>query len=75
MYEIELTRARQQIAELLDDVIRGEDVTITENGQPLVKMLHAATTRPHPQFGSAKGLITIPDDFDEPLEDFKEYME
>lgn len=24
--------------------------------------------------GSAKGLVTIPDDFDEPLEDFKEYM-
>ncbi|MBC8136752.1 MAG: DUF2281 domain-containing protein [Fibrella sp.] len=24
--------------------------------------------------GSAIGLVTIPDDFDEPLEDFKEYM-
>lgn len=27
-----------------------------------------------PRFGSAKGLITMSDDFDEPLEDFKEYM-
>jgi hypothetical protein len=27
------------------------------------------------QAGSAKGLITISDDFDEPLEDFKDYME
>lgn len=25
-------------------------------------------------FGSAKGLITISEDFNEPLEDFKEYM-
>jgi len=25
-------------------------------------------------FGSAKGLIHIPDDFNEPLEDFREYM-
>jgi|688.fasta_scaffold159470_2 mRNA-degrading endonuclease RelE of RelBE toxin-antitoxin system len=24
--------------------------------------------------GLAKGMITIPDDFDEPLEDFKDYM-
>ncbi|MGI2904971.1 DUF2281 domain-containing protein [Tolypothrix sp. VBCCA 56010] len=24
--------------------------------------------------GSAKGLVTISDDFDEPLEDFKDYM-
>ena len=27
----------------------------------------------HRQSGSAKGLVTISDDFDEPLEDFKEY--
>ena len=25
-------------------------------------------------FGSAKGLITMADEFDEPLEDFREYM-
>jgi hypothetical protein len=27
-----------------------------------------------PKFGSLKGKIVIHDDFDEPLEDFKEYM-
>lgn len=27
-----------------------------------------------PVFGSAKGEITLSQDFDEPLEDFKEYM-
>lgn len=26
------------------------------------------------QFGAFKGMITMSDDFDEPLEDFKEYM-
>lgn len=26
------------------------------------------------QFGAGKGLITMSDDFDEPLDDFKEYM-
>lgn len=31
-------------------------------------------TKPYRQAGSAQGLFTIPDDFDEPLEDFKEYM-
>ena len=34
-----------------------------------------APAKPTPQFGSAKGLITIGPDFDEPLEDFKPYME
>lgn len=27
-----------------------------------------------PQFGSARGLISMSEDFDEPLEDFAEYM-
>ena len=31
--------------------------------------------KPSPKAGSAKGLITIGPDFDEPLEDFKPYME
>ena len=31
--------------------------------------------KPQPVFGSGKGMFTIPDDFDEPLEDLKEYME
>ena len=35
----------------------------------------AAPPKPKPQFGSARGLITIGPDFDEPLEDFKPYME
>jgi hypothetical protein len=28
-----------------------------------------------PQFGSGKGMFIIKPDFDEPLEDFKEYMQ
>ncbi len=28
-----------------------------------------------PQFGALKGMIVMSPDFDEPLEDFKEYME
>lgn len=30
--------------------------------------------RPKPRFGSARGLIKMSDDFDEPLEDFEEHM-
>jgi prevent-host-death family protein len=75
MHQIDLNQARQQLPELLDAAIRGEEIIITEDGLPLVKMLNATLSKPRPQFGSARGLITIPDDFDEPLEDFKEYME
>ena len=36
---------------------------------------HKSPVTPRPRFGSAQGLITMSDDFDEPLADFEEYME
>ena len=36
--------------------------------------LHSAKCEPQPKFGSAKGLIDIADDFDEPLEDLRGYV-
>lgn len=30
--------------------------------------------KPVPKFGSAKGMFVMQHDFDEPLEDFKDYM-
>ncbi|HEX4351067.1 MAG TPA: DUF2281 domain-containing protein [Verrucomicrobiae bacterium] len=36
---------------------------------------NSALKKPAPKAGSAKGLIHISPDFDEPLEDFKPYME
>ncbi len=35
----------------------------------------AQEPRKTPVPGLAKGMVTVPDDFDDPLEDFKEYME
>ncbi len=32
------------------------------------------TSIPKPKFGSAKGMFKMSADFDEPLEDFKDYM-
>jgi hypothetical protein len=36
---------------------------------------NSLSKKPAPKAGSAKGLIHIAPDFDEPLEDFKPYME
>ena len=48
-------------------------------GEPVEVIVLAAPDRssekrPRRQAGSANGLITGPDDFDEPLDDFKPYM-
>lgn len=40
----------------------------------LMAKRHIKTKKKKPEFGCAKGQIYISPDFDEPLEDFKEYM-
>ncbi len=54
-----------------------EDPGLTENHRFSVQVqeLGEPDARPRKRtFGSAKGLIKIADDFDDPLEDFREYM-
>ena len=74
MYQIELEKAKAQIEKLLQTALDGEEVVITQNEQPVLKLVSIASPKSRRQSGSAKGLITLSDDFDEPLEDFAEYM-
>jgi prevent-host-death family protein len=75
MYKIELEKAKAQIASLLQTALDGEEVVITQNEQPVLKLVPISAVKSHRRSGSAKGLITMSDDFDEPLEDFAEYMQ
>ena len=38
------------------------------------KKENITTNNPKPKFGSGKGMFKMKPDFDEPLEDFKDYM-
>lgn len=38
------------------------------------KKQHKLVQKSKPHFGSAKGMFDMREDFDEPLEDFKDYM-
>ena len=71
MQQVNLEQAQTLLAELIDAALHGEEVVITNDSQALVKLVPIAPASPRPQFGSAKGLITLAVDFDEPLEDFR----
>ncbi|OLE96331.1 MAG: DUF2281 domain-containing protein [Cyanobacteria bacterium 13_1_20CM_4_61_6] len=75
MYQIELEKAKAQIASLLQTALDGEEIIITQNEQPVLKLVPISAVKSRRRSGSAKGLITMSDDFDEPLEDFAEYMQ
>lgn len=76
MQEVNLVEASKHLSELIEAAIRGEEIILTKDDRPVAKLvpLPPAKKRRPAKAGSAKGLVTIAEDFDEPLEDFKEYM-
>ena len=72
---IDINEAVLKINQLLEMAAEGQEVIITKNHQPMVKLISAQppTKRP-PLFGSDRDGISISDDFDEALVDFKEYI-
>jgi prevent-host-death family protein len=71
---IDITEAQQRFLELIQAAARGESIVITKDTHPLVQIIAAHEETAQPTFGSARGLITIAEDFDAPLDDFREYM-
>jgi prevent-host-death family protein len=73
MIKVKLEEAEGHLEQLIDEVAGGEDVIITNRKGRDFRIIPLGEPTPHPRFGSAKGLIKIAEDFDEPLEDFKDY--
>ncbi|MEW5988768.1 MAG: hypothetical protein AB1791_19245 [Chloroflexota bacterium] len=74
MYQVAFDKAQVHLFELIEAAIKGEDVFIQKDNQWMVQLVPVEPPGRHPQFGSARGLIVIADDFDAPLPDFDEYM-
>jgi len=75
MQRVGIDEAAKRLAELVDAAIGGEDVFIVMDDERVVQLVSVKQAGRRRVFGSAKGLITMSDDFDAPLEDFREYME
>ncbi|MFL6212813.1 MAG: type II toxin-antitoxin system Phd/YefM family antitoxin [Blastocatellia bacterium] len=74
MHHVSLEEAKTNLPDLIDAAVAGKEIIIAKDPQHLVKLVPVPMMKPRPQFGSAKGLITMSDDFDEPLQDFEEYL-
>ena len=73
MHTVGLKEAEGQLAELIDEVANGEEVMITREDGATFKIVRIAPMAPYPKFGSAKGLMKMAKNFDEPLADFQAY--
>jgi prevent-host-death family protein len=73
MHKISLKEAEAKLAALIEAAASGEEIVITRSDGASFKIVPIIEAEAIPKFGSAKGLIKMSDDFDEPLEDFEEY--
>ena len=74
MVQVNVHEAKTHLSKLINKVLEGEDVIIAKGNKPVVKMTMIDDLKPKRKLGSAKGKIRIMEDFNEPLEDFKEYI-
>lgn len=74
MYEVTVEKTTTlALPDLIESVMKGEEIVFTQNDLPVAKLVAVRQEKPQPQFGSAKGLFTLSENFDAPLEDFDEY--
>ena len=72
--EVGVSEAKTNLSRLLERAMAGEKVIIKRSGKPLVRLtpVKPAPVKSVPfrrKFGTAKGMIFISDDFNDPLPD------
>lgn len=74
---ITVEEAQVRLKELIEELSPGEEIVLTANLRPVARLVgenSARPSRPAPGLGKGSILFMAPD-FDEPLDEFKEYME
>ena len=74
MHQVDIEEAKAHLLDLVEAAMSGIEVVLTKDNRPVVKLVPLAPSMPRPRFGSAAGLITMSEDSDAPLADFKDYM-
>ena len=74
MMQLTVDEAKNQLSELLKAASKGEQVIIQNHEGQDFQLISLPTTVKHPQYGSAKGIVKMLENFDDPIEEFEEYM-
>lgn len=78
MTTISIEEAQAKLPDLIHRLHSGDEVVITENNQPVARLVHTAAEPPQTprQPGILRGsVVYMALDFDAPLEEFRDYME
>ena len=70
MSQFSISTAKARFSELVQRAMIGEEVVVTKENKAVVKIVPVRPTKRKP--GTGKGIWMAPD-FDEPIEDFRDY--
>jgi prevent-host-death family protein len=68
-------QAKTELSRLLRQTRAGKRFIITQRGKPIAELIPFQQPSLEPVWGDMEGGIQMSEEFDEPLEDFAEYME
>jgi prevent-host-death family protein len=67
MATVNIYDAKTRLSQLVDKAAAGEDVVVSRNGKPLVRITQLVSNKPAVKFGVLKGQVKLAADFDAPL--------
>ena len=74
--KVNIHEAKTQLSKLIRAALNGREVIIAKGNKPVVRLEVLPEARSNRKIGNAKGLIlSMTDDFNEPLDNLKEFME
>lgn len=71
---VNMREAKAGFSRLVKLAEAGEDVVITRNGKPVARLTRMKAAKPKLPWGALHGKIVMAEDFDAPLEEFKDYV-
>jgi prevent-host-death family protein len=74
MHTVTIHEAKAQLSRLIEEALSGQEVVIARRNTPLVRIVPLEQSATRRALGSAKGKITIADDFDDLPEGFEDYV-
>ncbi len=74
--QVTIHEAKTHLSKLIKKALKGEEVIIANRNQPLIRLMPLPDAQPDRRIGGAEDIILhMTEDFDAPLDDFKDYME
>jgi len=66
---VNIYEAKTRLSQLIDIAASGEDVVLSRNGKPLVRITRLESPKRRIKFGVLKGKVIVAEDFGAPMPD------